>query len=80
VNWNFGKGWSIGLSPVITANWEAPSGQEWTVPLGLGISRVTVLGTRPMSLGVQYYYNVERPDGTAAYQLKLIVSLLYPRK
>jgi hypothetical protein len=53
---------------------------EWTVPLGLGISRVTVLGTRPMSLGVQYYYNVERPDGTAAYQLKLIVSLLFPRK
>ena len=80
MNWNFDKGWSIGFSPVITANWEAPSGQEWAVPLGLGISRVTVLGTRPMSLGVQYYYNVERPDGTAAYQLKLIVSLLFPRK
>jgi hypothetical protein len=32
-----------------------------------------------MSLSAQYYDNVERPDGTAAYQLKLVVSLLYPR-
>ncbi len=48
--------------------------------LGGGISRVTVLGARPMSLALQYYYNVKRPDGAPAYQLRFLVSLLYPRK
>jgi hypothetical protein len=32
-----------------------------------------------MNLGVQYYYNLERPDGSAGQQLKFVVSLLYPR-
>jgi hypothetical protein len=33
-----------------------------------------------MSLGVQYYDNVERPAGSAGQQLKFIVSFLYPRR
>ena len=48
------------------------------VPLGLGISKTTVFNGRPMTLGVQYYYNVERPDGVAATQLRFVVALLYP--
>ena len=80
VNYNFGKGWALGVAPLITANWNAADGQQWTVPLGMGISRVTVLGTRPMSVGLQYYYNVERPEGSPAFQLRFVVSLLYPRK
>ncbi|HKW00448.1 MAG TPA: hypothetical protein VJN96_11520 [Vicinamibacterales bacterium] len=80
VNYNFGPGWALGLAPIITANWDAESGQQWTVPLGVGITRVTMLGTRPMSVGIQYYYNVKRPDGAPAYQLRFVLSLLYPRK
>ncbi len=49
------------------------------VPLGVGVTRTTVFNHRPMNLGVQYYYNVERPDGSAGQQLKFVVSLLYPR-
>jgi hypothetical protein len=64
---------------VITANGDADSGQEWTVPLGLGISRTTVFNHRPMTIGVQYYYRVERPDGAAATTLRFAVSLLYPK-
>ena len=79
VNYNFGQGWALSTSPLITANWNAASGQEWTVPLGLGITRTTVFNERPMSIGLQYYYNVERPDGSAAQQLRFVVSLLFPR-
>jgi hypothetical protein len=68
------------FQPVITANWDAPSGQQWTVPIGLGVSRTTVFNGRPMSLGIQYYCNVERPDGTAASLLRITVSLLYPTR
>jgi hypothetical protein len=79
VNYNFGHGWAMAFAPIITANWNAPSGHEWTVPLGVGVTRTTVFNHRPMNVGVQYYYNVERPDGSAGQQLKFVVSLLYPR-
>jgi hypothetical protein len=31
-------------------------------------------------VGIQYYHNVSRPDGSPATQLRMIVSLLYPTK
>jgi hypothetical protein len=79
VNLNFGKGWALAFVPLMTANWDADPGNQWTVPLGLGINRTTVFNRRPMTLGVQYYYNVARPDGSAGGQLRFLVSLLYPK-
>jgi hypothetical protein len=79
INYNFGKGWALAYAPIITANWDAPSGNEWTVPVGIGISRTVVFNKRPMSLSAQYYHNAKRPDGSAANQLRIIVSLLYPK-
>jgi len=80
VNYNLAHGWALSFAPIITANWDAASGDQWTVPLGLGITRTTVFNGRPMNLGVQYYYNVARPDGSAAYQIRFIVALLYPER
>src|SRR5262249_24188035 len=34
VNYNFGKGWALSTGPSITANWDAPDGEKWTVPVG----------------------------------------------
>jgi hypothetical protein len=31
-----------------------------------------------MNVGFQYYYNVERPDGSAGQLLRFVVALLYP--
>jgi hypothetical protein len=80
VNYNFGQGWALSFSPVVTAKWNAKSGEQWTVPLGLGITRTTVFDGRPMSLGVQYYNNVERPQGTPGQLIRFSISLLYPKK
>jgi hypothetical protein len=78
INFNFGKGWAVSFSPVITANWDAPAGEEWTVPVGIGFSKVAVFNSRPMSLGVSYYHNVTRPTSGAANLLRISLSLLYP--
>jgi hypothetical protein len=78
VNYNFGKGWALSSSPVITANWDASGGEEWTVPLGLGVSKTTAFNRRPMSLSMQYYHNVEHPTASAGDQLRLQISFLYP--
>lgn len=78
VNYNFGKGWALAFAPLITANWDAEAGEKWTVPIGIGISRTTVFGKQPLTLGLQYYNNVERPTGSAANQLRFSLSLLFP--
>ncbi len=78
VNYNFGKGWALTTAPIITANWDAPDGEEWTVPLGLGLTKTTVFNRRPMNIGMQYYHNVDFPAGSAANQLRFVIALLYP--
>lgn len=78
VNFNFGLGWAVGTSPLLTANWSGANGTQWTVPLGLGISKVTAIGHQPVQLGLQYYNNVARPTSAGRDQIRLTISLLYP--
>jgi hypothetical protein len=78
INFNFGHGWAISFSPVITANWDAPTGEQWTVPAGIGLTHTTVFNKRPMNIGMSYYYNLEHPSGAAGQQLRFSVTLLYP--
>jgi hypothetical protein len=80
INYNFKGGWALSTSPSITANWSAKSGQKWTVPVGLGVSKITHIGGQPLSIGMQYYHNVVHPDNAGADQVRISVSLLFPRK
>jgi hypothetical protein len=80
VNYNFGDGWALSFSPLITANWDAAEGNQWTLPLGMGITRTTVFNGRPMNVGFQYYRNVERPDGAPAQQFRFVLALIYPER
>ena len=40
VNYNMPGGWFLSYSPIITANWNALPGLQWTVPVGGIWSRV----------------------------------------
>jgi hypothetical protein len=53
---------SIGLSPNIIANWEQSSGNVWTVPIGLGISRTFQFGKVPVRIGAEVHYSIVQPD------------------
>jgi len=44
INYNIVKGLYITMAPIITANWEAPAGQQWLVPFGLGVGKVFKIG------------------------------------
>ncbi len=70
-----GGGWQLAAAPAITYNYDAESGDEWTVPLGVGIARTTVLGGRPWKFQVQYWNYVERGDPFAPeHQFRFSVS------
>ncbi len=79
VNYNLPKGLYLNTSPIITANWEAESGQVWTVPLGAGIGKIVKVGGKlPVNLQAGYYYNVVSPDFGPNSQLRLQATLMLP--
>jgi hypothetical protein len=57
---------SIGAGPNIIANWEATSGERWTLPVGLGINKTFQLGKLPVRFGVEFHYSAVRPDSVGA--------------
>jgi hypothetical protein len=61
-SYHFGDGWSVGSSPNITANWLAKAGQQWTVPVGGGLSKLFHLGRQPVKLSLDGYYNAVRAE------------------
>lgn len=77
VNYNFGEGWYVGSSPLITANWLERGSDAWTVPVGANVGRVIRLGRLPINLSVGAYYNVVRPDDGATWQLRTQVTLIF---
>jgi hypothetical protein len=79
INYNLKKGWYIPWAPIMTANWEAPSGNQWVVPVGGGIGRIMKLGFQPVNITAQFYRNVVYPTGTSPWTMKLQFVLLFPK-
>lgn len=69
----------VSFAPTITADWEAPGGQRWTVPLGLSIGQAFDLGRQAFNLELGAYYNALRPDTAPEWQIRLQIALLFPR-
>ena len=79
INYNMKKGWYISLSPIITANWKAASGNVWTVPFGGGIGRIMKIGTQPVNLQAQFYGNAVYPAGGSPWNMRLQIAFLFPK-
>ncbi|WP_380058985.1 hypothetical protein ACFE33_15880 (plasmid) [Falsihalocynthiibacter sp. SS001] len=60
--YGLGGGWMVGTGPTMTYDWNAPSGQEWTVPVQLAVSKTTAIGKRIVKLNFSVERNVVRPD------------------
>ena len=79
INYNLKKGWYLSFSPIITANWEASSGNVWTVPFGGGVGRVTKLGFQPVNITAQFYGNAVHPAGSSPWGMRLQIAFLFPK-
>ncbi len=77
LNYNLGGGLSVGVSAEATANWEAD--QAWTAPLLFNVTKVTLLGKRPVSIALAAGPNIASPDGGAEWRFRLVVTFLFPR-
>ena len=79
-NYNLDNGWFLLTDIVATANWEADSGNRWTIPLGGGFGRVFTVGKQPINSRVEAYYNVERPNGAPEWNFQFTWQFLFPKK
>jgi hypothetical protein len=79
INYNLPQGWYISSAPIITANWKADSGNQWTVPVGGGVGKIFRIGKQPVNAQAQAFYNVERPDNGPDWTLRLQLQFLFPK-
>ena len=70
LSYTFSSNWYVQTDPTFVSDWKAPSGQKWTVPIGIDIGKVVPIGTQSLSVQVGAYYNVAKPDGAADWILR----------
>jgi len=79
VNYNLDKGWYLLTDMVMTANWDAPSSEVWTVPIGGGVGKLFNIGKQALNAKVESYYNVVRPDSGPDWSIGFTLQFLFPR-
>ncbi len=78
INYNMKDGWYLVSSPVMTANWEATSGNRFTIPLGGGFGRVFNIGKQPINAFVQAFGYADKPAGGPDWTLRAQWNFLFP--
>ncbi len=51
----------------------------WTVPIGGGVGRIFHFGKLPVNSQIGAYYNVEKPEFGADWQIRFQVQLMFPK-
>lgn len=59
---NLKNAWQIQAQPTWSYNHKADSGNRLTLPVGVGVSKTTIIGTTPWKFSLQYWHYVEQPD------------------
>ncbi len=64
------------LNTESTYDWE---GEQWTVPINMGVNQLVRIGGQPVSFALGYRTYVETPTGGPDWGLRFAVTLLFPR-
>lgn len=59
---SLGHGWSLGMGPTISIDWEADSDNRYTVPVGLGLTKTFRMGRIPIKARIEPQWTIVRPD------------------
>ncbi len=72
--------WTMTVSSESTANWEADSGERWTVPVILSVSRLSTFGIFPASYQIGAGVYTVTPTGGPSWKARFAISVLLPRR
>lgn len=79
LNYNLPNNWYLSATTTMSADWEAESGEEWTVPLGGGVGRLVRFGKQPVDFKLMGFWNAEKPEFGADYTVQFTVKFLFPK-
>lgn len=71
--------WYVTTGPVNLADWTAPEGQKWWIPVGGGGGKMFSIGKLPLDLSTQAFYYVARPDGGPDWEWRVQLKLIFPK-
>ena len=74
-----GEGWSVGYSGNVLADWKARDDDVWTVPIGVGISKIVKFGRLPVNLQIAGQYIPVRPQGGPEWNVQVQVTPVIPK-
>lgn len=63
-----------------TANWEASSGNEWTIPVSVQVSKLAKFGPFPGSYAGGAGVYLDAPDGGPEWKIRTAITILLPGK
>lgn len=76
----FPNGWSLGYSGNILANWKASATNAYTVPIGLQVAKVMILGPVPVKLALAAQWMPLHPaDFGQVWNVQLSIQALRPK-
>jgi hypothetical protein len=76
-NYSLGGGLAVGVAMEASGNWNAD--ETWTTPLLFSVSKVTLLGKRPVNLSVAAGPMVASPAAGANWRFRMSATFLFPR-
>ncbi|MHC4128927.1 MAG: transporter family protein [Planctomycetota bacterium] len=79
VNYNMEDGWYLTSTPTMIADWNADSGDRWTIPVGGGVGKLVRIGDVPIDLRVQGFWYAEAPDNGPEWAIQFQLKLLFPK-
>ncbi len=79
VNYNLPQSWYLSSAPIVTANWNATSGNQWNIPFGGVVGKIFKIGKQPINAQAGAFYNAVKPEGGADWQTRLQLQFLFPK-
>ena len=74
-----GNGWQITGTPTFSYNHKALKGNKLTLPIGAGVTKVSIFGKMPIKFNLQYWYYVASPDAFGPqHQIRFTFSPVVP--
>ena len=56
------------------------SSDQWLIPVGGGVGRVFKIGSQPVNVSVQGFYNTAKPSDGSDWSTRVQFQFLFPRK
>ena len=73
------RGWYLVSGPAITANFNAPGTDQWTVPVGGGFGKVFRVGPQHLNISLQAYWHAVHPEPAGEGSMVVQLQSLFPR-